>query len=261
MSENKRAAKETAGGKRHSLWWLWVLLILAAFGGGIVVGLKLNTLPLPTEMRARLYPVLESVIPGSTAEQRPGMPVVSPAPETAKPEETAAPAAEETAAPAQEVVPAPAAEETAAPESTPAPAQTPEVFKMEDAAAFDAAENTADRQITAEKKYVGVSFALKTALAHAKVEEEDAEVSGVLRTKDEDGSPIYKVSFKSGEYDYEYVIDAVSGEVIGWEKTGYTYTESMTYAASFADEPVTEAEAAQAPEAGQPVKEKTGEER
>ena len=42
--------------KKRSLWWLWFLLILAAFAGGCVVGLKINTLPLPTEVRDRLYP-------------------------------------------------------------------------------------------------------------------------------------------------------------------------------------------------------------
>ena len=57
--------------KRRSLWWLWFLLILAAFAGGIVCGLKINTLPLPTEVRDRIYPVLESYIPGSTTPRTP----------------------------------------------------------------------------------------------------------------------------------------------------------------------------------------------
>ena len=84
----------------------------------------------------------------------------------------------------------------------------------------------------------------KRALEQAKVDEEDADVSGVLRTKDEDGNPVYKVSFKSGEYSYDYIIDAVSGEVVSWEKSGFSHVESMTYAATFAEEPVTETEAA-----------------
>ena len=148
---------------------------------------------------------------------------------------------------------------------------------MEKAETFNASEGAAlaDRQAPAEKKYVGVSVALKHALEQAKVDEEDADVGGVLRTKDEDGNPVYKVSFKSGEYSYDYVIDAVSGEVVSWEKSGFSHMESMTYAASFAEEPVSETEAAaiaeapaaeataapEKPAAPAPAKEKITEER
>ncbi|MBQ3702875.1 MAG: PepSY domain-containing protein [Oscillospiraceae bacterium] len=276
MSEDRSVGKEVQRRKRHSFWWVWVLLILIAFGGGVIVGLKLNTMPLPNEMKDRLYPMLESYIPGSTASHDPAAPAPVPAPaQEIAAEAEAVPAPEETAMPAETA--APEAAETAAPESTPAPAETPEVLVMEKAETFNASEGAAlaDRQAPAEKKYVGVSVALKHALEQAKVDEEDADVGGVLRTKDEDGNPVYKVSFKSGEYSYDYVIDAVSGEVVSWEKSGFSHMESMTYAASFAEEPVTEseaaaiaeapaAEAAAAPEktaAPAPVKEKITEER
>jgi uncharacterized membrane protein YkoI len=253
MSEDRSVGREVQRKKRHSFWWVWVLLILIAFGGGVIVGLKLNTMPLPNEMKDRLYPVLESYIPGSTAVHAPAAPAPVPVPaQEAAAEAEALPAPEETAMPAETA--APEAAETAAPEaveppmpaSTPAPTGTPEVLVMEAADAFNASEGAAlaDRQTPAEKKYVGVSAALKRALEQAKVDEEDADVSGVLRTKDEDGNPVYKVSFKSGEYSYDYIIDAVSGEVVSWEKSGFSYVESMTYAATFAEEPVTETEAA-----------------
>ena len=245
MNEDRSVGREVQRKKRHSFWWVWVLLILIAFGGGVIVGLKLNTMPLPNEMKDRLYPVLESYIPGSTAVHAPAAPapVPTPAQEIAA-EAEALPAPEETAVPAETT--APEAVETSAPESTPAPTEKPEVLVMEAAETFNASEGAAlaDRQTPAEKKYVGVSAALKRALEQAKVDEEDADVSGVLRTKDEDGNPVYKVSFKSGEYSYDYIIDAVSGEVVSWEKSGFSHVESMTYAATFAEEPVTETEAA-----------------
>ena len=250
MSEDRSVGREAQQRKRHSFWWVWVLLILIAFGGGVIVGLKLNTMPLPNEMKDRLYPMLESYIPGSTAAHDPAAPAPVPAPaQEIAAEAEALPAPEETAVPAETA--APEAAETAAPESTPAPTETPEVLVMEKAETFNVSEGAAlaDRQAPAEKKYVGVSVALKHALEQAKVDEEDADVGGVLRTKDEDGNPVYKVSFKSGEYSYDYVIDAVSGEVVSWEKSGFSHMESMTYAASFAEEPVTETEAAAIAEA------------
>ena len=130
--------------KKRSLWWLWFLLILAAFAGGCVVGLKINTLPLPTEVRDRLYPVLESYIPGSTTPRTPEAVTVTPEP-TAAPELTPAPAAE---TPAPEAAPVPAEEAPAPVEETPAPAETPvpaptesaEALRMSDTAVFETAE-------------------------------------------------------------------------------------------------------------------------
>ena len=84
--------------KKHSLWWIWIILILAAYAGGIVTGLELNTLPLPSEVQGKLYPILESYIPGSTKTREPK--TETPAPEvTELPAETEAPAETETPAP------------------------------------------------------------------------------------------------------------------------------------------------------------------
>ena len=181
--------------KKRSLWWLWFLLILAAFAGGCVVGLKINTLPLPTEVRDRLYPVLESYIPGSTTPRTPEAVTVTPEP-TAAPELTPAPAAE---TPAPEAAPVPAEEAPAPVEEIPAPAETPvpaptesaEGLRMSDTAVFETAEPA--------KKYIGVEAALETALKHAEIEAADAEISGVYRTKDADGEAVYEVGFTSGD--------------------------------------------------------------
>ena len=92
------------------------------------------------------------------------------------------------------------------------------------------------------KKYIGVSAALDIALQHAEIAEEDAEITGVYRTKDEDGEPVYEVSFKSGEISYDYVIGAMDGEIAGWKMSGFTYSETVAFAADFTGEPVPETE-------------------
>lgn len=244
--------------KKRSLWWLWFLLILAAFAGGCVAGLKINTLPLPTEIRDRLYPVLESYIPGSTTPRTPNAVAVTPEP-TAEPvaapvpaEETPAPEAapipaaetltpsEESPIPAEET-PAPAAE-TPAPVAeiqAPAPAETAEVFRMSDTDVFESAEPA--------KKYIGVEAALEIALKHAEIEEADAEISGVYRTKEADGEAVYEVSFTSGDISYEYVIDAFDGEIAGWKMSGFTFSDTAAYAADFTGNDLPEAEVAAAP--------------
>ena len=241
----ENAVREAPRKKKRSLWWLWLLIMLVCFGGGVILGLKLNTLPLPTEVKARLYPVLESYIPGSTVMRGDDGTVIAPAP---TPQLTPAPTPEATAEPAAAPAPELAGEppeETAVPDKNLTPEQTAET--LETAAVFNVSEgasNAAEKAGT-ENKYVGVGAALETALEHAGVEEKDAEVSGVLRAKDEDGCTVYNVSFKSGDFSYAYVIDAVSGDVAGWTKSGFSYAESMTYAASFAGDALTEAEAAE----------------
>lgn len=232
MSEdNSVMNSEKPRKKRRSLWWLWFLLILAAFAGGIVCGLKINTLPLPTEVRDRIYPVLESYIPGSTTPRTPEAavavtPKITPEP-TAEPEPTDAPVPEETVVP----------EETAAP--------VEEIVMNEpvsEAVRFETQNDMTAAEPEPSKKYIGVSAALEAALQHAEVAEEDAEITGVFRTKDEDGEPVYEVSFKSGEISYDYVIGAVDGEIAGWKMSGFTFSETVAYAADFSGEAVPEAE-------------------
>ena len=221
--------------KKRSFWWLWLLLILAAFVGGVVCGLKINTLPLPTEVRDRLYPMLESRIPGSTTPRTPMAAVtpaaaVTPTPEASPepaPEPTETPAPAETSEPEKEAVIV--AEETAAPQETAAP----ESFTAAETAVFRSTEEPA-------KKYIGVGSALEIALRHAEVEEADAEINGVYRTKDEDGQAVYEVSFKSGEMSYDYMIDALDGEIAGWKISGFTFSDTAAYAAEFTGEAVPE---------------------
>ena len=265
--------------KRRSFWWLWLILILVAFAGGIILGLKLNTLPLPMQVKDKLYPVIESYIPGGTASHTPtATPAVTPE-MTAAPETTTAP--ETIAAPEMTAVPemtaAPAAEPAAVPEATPIPTLEPiatlEPVMTEDAStvklsaeesipaveATPVPENTTEVNLgvsetaafasdaPAPAKYIGVDAALQIALAHAGLKENEVEVGGVLRTKNQDGESVYEVSFQVGEVSHDYVIDAFSGEILGWMLSGLSTSETLTFAADFQGNDRTEAAAA-APE-------------
>ncbi len=236
--------------KRRSLWWLWFLLILAAFAGGCVTGLKINTLPLPTEVRDRLYPLLESYIPGATTPRTSDAVTLTPEP-TAVPAVTPALTVESPAPVADTTVPEVTAvpvetasaytEETAVPVETPAsvPTGTPEAARMSDTAVFESAEPA--------KKYIGVGAALEIALNHAEIEEANAEITGVYRTKDENDEPIYEVGFTSNDITYEYVIGALDGEIVGWKMSGFTFSDIAAYAADFSGNDISEAKVTEAP--------------
>lgn len=61
--------------------------------------------------------------------------------------------------------------------------------------------------------YIGEDAALSAALTHAGLSSSD--ISGQKVEFDfDDGSAIYEIEFRSGRYEYEYEIDAVSGQVI-----------------------------------------------
>lgn len=261
MSNNQTAQPVK---KRRSLWWLWLILILVAFAGGIILGLKLNTMPLPMQVKDKLYPVLESYIPGSTIPHTPN----------ATPEVTAAPA--ETIAPEVSSIPETVAtiEPIAAPEETPLPAPAPRIAaepsvseqaslaavpvpeNTPGAEVAPAPENTAEVNLTvsetaafgsgapAPAKTIGIDAALKIALDHAECKEDEAEVDGVFRTKNEDGEAVYNVSFHVGEKNYDYVIDAYSGEILSWMLSGLSTSETLTFAADFQGNDKTETEAA-----------------
>ena len=283
MSEENSVVTEKPRKKKRSLWWIWFLLILVAFAAGAVVGLKLNTLPLPNEMRDKLYPVLESYIPGSTAVHTPAAETPAPEPtlepvetpeQTAEPEPVAAPeptaepepaqTPEPTAEPELLVIPetpatfilpetpsttiepesgaeAEAIEETAAPEETAVPERSmdTEALAVSDAASFASEEQNV--------KYIGVNAAVEAALSHADIAEKDAEITGVVRTRDEDGKAVYRVSFSVGDINYTYTVDAVTAEIDGFQMSGMTFSDTAAFAASFTGDAVTESEATEAP--------------
>ena len=258
--------------KRHSLWWLWLILILAAFAGGVIAGLKLNTMPLPTEVKDKIYPVLESYIPGGTAPHMPAAqpavtpePTEAPAPEvTPEPAETPAPELTPVPelTPAPEVTPepmeTPAPVETAAPEITPEPVETavPEITEAPSETPVPdwmtkvtSAVNETESAGTAPApapKYIGVDAALEIALKHAEIAQNEAQISSVYRTKDDDGTAVYEVVFRVGEITRDYTIDAVTGEILSWMVTGLTYSDTAVFASNFSGNDQTEAQAATA---------------
>ena len=66
---------------------------------------------------------------------------------------------------------------------------------------------------TGDKKQIGVEAAKQIALAHAKVALKDVTfIKAELDT--EDGRAVYEIEFYSGNVEYDYDIDALSGEII-----------------------------------------------
>lgn len=202
--------------KKHSLWWIWLILLLAAFAGGTVFGLKLSTMPGPSAIRDSLMTKMGTAIPALADQSSEAEPASEAAADAEPMEQVLVPT--ETQAPAETLAPA----ETPAPAETAAPAELPAAAETAVPAANEA---------PAAPKYIGVDAALEKALAYAKVEKDDAEVLGVTRTKDDDGIAVYEIAFKAGETTYEYVLDAATGELEGFKLSGFTFSATDTYGA------------------------------
>ena len=181
--------------KKHSLWWLKLLLVLCVFAGGIIFGLKLPEMYLPEPLNGMLFP--DAVQSESTAPAAP-----SPVEATLKPEAGKAPTVTE------------APKESTEPSAAPSAVVKPETVKKPEESVQDG--------------FIGIDAALKAALDHAGVKESDAEVFGVYKTKEEDIS-VYSVEFAVDSKEYSYSINAVTGVVEGW-KVSHTYVQN-TYAA------------------------------
>lgn len=65
-------------------------------------------------------------------------------------------------------------------------------------------------------KYIGMERAKAIAFAHAKVSASDVRKFKAELDRD-DGRMIYEIEFEVGRMDYEYEIDARTGEIISWE--------------------------------------------
>ena len=207
--------------KKHSFWFLKLLLILVVFAGGVVLGLKLYTMPGPSELLNRYLPTLQTTLnPNAktqTAEAAPESPAVTPAPTEKPAEPTPAPA--ETGAPAATEKPA----ETAAPAETPAPEE------QETEAVIGGADAPTDILVTAPaeeaQKPIGMDAALAAALKRAGVKEKDAEIFSVLPTES-NGVAVYQVDFAAEGTEYMYLVDLFSGEIAGFKTVRSTESYS-----------------------------------
>lgn len=191
--------------KKRSFWFLKLLLILIVFAGGIILGLKLNTMPGPNAILNRYFPTLQATLnpEGQTAEAAPEV--------TTAPDVTPAP----TEAPA-EAVPAPA--ETEVPEAAPAEENA-------DVGIIGGADGSTQILVTEpaeeEAKPIGIDAALSAALRKAGVQEADAVVYGVYPTET-NGLNAYQVDFAAGDTEYMYLVDMYSAEIVGWKKVRVT---------------------------------------
>lgn len=98
-------------------------------------------------------------------------------------------------------------------------AVTGEVIKAENEPADTQAETpdpTAAPDDSASAQHIGRKAALRAALAHAGVSESDAYDVDIESDK-ENGRSVYDVEFKAGGNEYDYVIDALTGEVLRYE--------------------------------------------
>lgn len=73
------------------------------------------------------------------------------------------------------------------------------------------------RQASAPGDYIGEDAAKAAALAHAGLEEADVTFIHVYLDRD-DGRQEYEVEFYSGNVEYDYDIDALSGEVLSFDQ-------------------------------------------
>lgn len=207
LSENTPAKPK----KKRSFWFLKFLLVLIVFAGGIILGLKLNTMPGPNAILNRYFPALQATLnpEGQTAEAAPEV--------TAAPDVTPAP----TEAPA-EAVPAPAEPEqpaeTKAPEAAPAEESSAEsvIGGKDEPTGILVSEPTEE-----EAKPIGIDAALAAALAKAGVKEADALVYGVYPIET-NGLSAYQVDFASGDTEYMYLVDMFTSEIVGWKKVRVT---------------------------------------
>lgn len=78
-------------------------------------------------------------------------------------------------------------------------------------------DNDDDDRPVSTDSYIGKDKAKSTALSHAGVKAADARDVSVELDED-DGKYVYEVSFESGEYEYDYEIDAKTGKVLKAEK-------------------------------------------
>ena len=70
--------------------------------------------------------------------------------------------------------------------------------------------------ISSTKKQIGVEGAKQIALAHAKVAQKDVTfIKAELET--ENGRLVYDIEFYSGNVEYDYDIDAVSGDIVSYD--------------------------------------------
>ena len=194
--------------KKHSFWFLKLLLILVVFAGGVVLGLKLYTMPGPSELLNRYFPTLQTTLnPNAetqTAEAAPENPAATPAP-TEQPAE-----------------PTPAETEAPAPAETPAPdAQEPAVI--------GGADEPTDILVAAPaeeaQKPIGTDAALDAALKRADVEEKDAEVFSVYPTE-VGGAAVYQVDFAANGNEYMYLVNLFTGEIAGFKTVRATESYS-----------------------------------
>ena len=185
MPENENKPKK----KRGFLWVIIIILIvmLAAVIGGYALTQYFG-----------MPAWLSGILPGNElveVESTPAVEIISTAPPA--PVKTSPTPAKPTETP-----------EVAAPEESELPVVTePPVATAVPTPAVTAAPT------------IGADAAAEAALKHSKVNEKEADISSVLLVQ-QNGMMLYEVCFSTKDIQYEYYLDAYTGRVESWRKTG-----------------------------------------
>lgn len=67
-----------------------------------------------------------------------------------------------------------------------------------------------------DNNYIGIDHAKEIALSHANLSESDVQFTKAI-LENEDGGVEYEIEFYSGQTEYDYTIDAVSGNIIEYD--------------------------------------------
>ncbi len=207
--ENNTAVSGNRPRKKRSFWFLKLLLILIVFAGGIVLGLKLYTMPEPSALLNRYFPTLQSTLnPSAKESEKP-----SETPPATSPQPT-----EATTATEEKERPEPAGNsaENAVPEAPEASEANPsesDIGGQDKPTGIQVNETAPEEEAT---QPIGIDKALTAALNRAGVNETDATVFGVYPTET-NGIAAYQVDFEAEGTEFMYLVDMFSGEIAGWK--------------------------------------------
>ena len=89
------------------------------------------------------------------------------------------------------------------------------------------APTTTQAPVTTQSGDIGQEKAKSIALEHAGLSESDVTFTKVKQDRD-DGRLVYELEFYQGQVEYDYEIDAQSGDVLSYERDSHTRSQSTT---------------------------------
>ena len=211
MNEQQNVNNTPKPKKKRSFWWLKLLLILILFAAGVIAGIMLSSQAITNQIMQEFFPQYAVTEPVVTPAEL--VPAETEKPIEFKPSVTVSP--KPTKTPVEIVSPEAQAKEEAKESSAPvaSPEATEEALPFAPVTVSPASEAKVP---ASGSEYIGIDAALEAALAHAKLTSEEVFVYSVHRERD-DGLVYYNVEFGWDGKEYEYEINAYTGEVESWQ--------------------------------------------